>query len=479
MNKTLDAPIIAADTPHDTPETRNPLEESPVTSQNTQSLPDDTHISENEPPSIQELKFFLNQLYLILKPVMACILLSILWVKLTNASINYWDYGFTNQSNAGLSGGSVGAIFDSDASPGGISNALLIALIIIGQIVVATFVILCLFRYGKLEIFFGFIVLSTSGLLGYFGYRLGIALLGFFNAPMDYITFIFFVVNFAVGGLAVVFYKGPMWLQQCYLIIMSSLMAFSFSSLPALVTWILLAMLAIWDLIAVLTPYGPLKLLIETSRSQNKEIPALLYTVAVWMMASGGELEQTEKTVNPADTNPGAPPSLVSEPLSDYQDTRPLTDRTRETIDGIELQDLSNREQPNQPEPPKEEDEPRSGLKLGLGDFVFYSVLVGRAGNYCIMHLNPLALYDWLTTITCTIAVLSGLTMTIILLALNRRALPALPISIAFGILFYFVSALVLVPFVNSLTLIPARVNVTDANGLWVGKGIGATTLFV
>ncbi|RUS19418.1 Presenilin-domain-containing protein [Endogone sp. FLAS-F59071] len=67
--------------------------------------------------------------------------------------------------------------------------------------------------------------------------------------------------------------------------------------------------------------------------------------------------------------------------------------------------------------------EERSGLKLGLGDFVFYSVLIARA----------------------------GLTATIFLLAIAKKALPALPISIAFGMLFYFVAKTVLVPFVGQV----------------------------
>jgi presenilin 1 len=68
--------------------------------------------------------------------------------------------------------------------------------------------------------------------------------------------------------------------------------------------------------------------------------------------------------------------------------------------------------------------------------------------------------------------------MTIILLVLARRALPALPISIAFGILFYFVSAVVLVPFVNSLTPQSSK-NITLETGLWVGRSSGATTFYM
>jgi presenilin 1 len=80
-----------------------------------------------------------------------------------------------------------------------------------------------------------------------------------------------------IGGLAITFYKGSLWLQQIYLIILSSLMAYNFSNFPALATWILLGLLAVWDLIAVLCPFGPLKLLIEHSRKENVEIQGLLY----------------------------------------------------------------------------------------------------------------------------------------------------------------------------------------------------------
>jgi presenilin 1 len=68
-------------------------------------------------------------------------------------------------------------------------------------------------------------------------------------------------------------------------------------------------------------------------------------------------------------------------------------------------------------------------IKLGLGDFIFYSVLVGRA-----------AMYSPITCAFCFIAVIIGLVLTLFALAAYGKALPALPISIALGVVTYFLS---------------------------------------
>ena len=73
-------------------------------------------------------------------------------------------------------------------------------------------------------------------------------------------------------------------------------------------------------------------------------------------------------------------------------------------------------------------DEEESNIQLGLGDFIFYSLMViksAKSGNA----------FACLSTFA---AVLVGLTLTLIILIMRKQALPALPISIALGVSVHF-----------------------------------------
>jgi len=90
------------------------------------------------------------------------------------------------------------------------------------------------------------------------------------------------------------------------------------------------------------------------------------------------------------------------------------------------------------------EDSGRNSIRLGLGDFIFYSVLVAKAAEY-----------SFTTFIVCMLVILAGLGGTLILLSVFHHALPALPISIILGIFFYIVTRFLVQPWVEDILLKP------------------------
>jgi len=192
-----------------------------------------------------------------------------------------------------------------------------------------------------------------------------------------------------------------------------------------------LAAIAVYDLFAVLCPKGPLRVLVETAQERDEPIPALIYNASLVMMMGNHSDDETDTTKPYRDDD------------DDDDDDKKKEKEKKKKGDGDE--DDEDEDEDDK----KDEDEEKAtpvnksrGVKLGLGDFVFYSVLVGRA-----------ALFDMLTVFTSFIGIVTGLFCTILLLALWRKALPALPISIFFGILFFFATRFFLLPFIDALVV--------------------------
>jgi presenilin 1 len=84
------------------------------------------------------------------------------------------------------------------------------------------------------------------------------------------------------------------------------------------------------------------------------------------------------------------------------------------------------------------EESGRNSIRLGLGDFIFYSVMVAKAAET-----------SFTTFIACMLVILAGLGGTLILLSVFHHALPALPISIFLGIFFYLITRFFIQPWVE------------------------------
>lgn len=253
---------------------------------------------------------------------------------------------------------------ESDSVGTKAGGVLLNALAMVGMLFVVTTLMLLLYKYRCYRVMYGWLLFSVASLLFTFGGVVLRQLLATYEVPADEPTLLLFLYNVAVVGTLVVFWgslgfgEDPQLAQQGYLVVISALMAFSATKLPEWTTWGVLGAVSAWDVVAVLTPRGPLKLLVEEAEKREEAIPGLVY--------SGDD------------------------------------------------------------------------IKLGLGDFIFYSILVGRA-----------SLTDGATAVSCAVAVLAGLCSTLALLPVFEQALPALPISIVLGAAFYFCMTLLVGPFTS------------------------------
>ncbi|XP_050069458.1 presenilin homolog isoform X1 [Anopheles maculipalpis] len=385
-------------------------------------------------------------------------------------------------------------------------NALANSLILMTVIVIMTILLIVLYKHRCYKVIHGWLILSSLLLLFLFSGLYLFEILRAYNVPMDWFTAGLLVWNFGVVGMISIHWQGPLRLQQGYLIFVAALMALVFIKyLPEWTTWAVLAVISIWDLIAVLTPKGPLRILVETAQERNEQIfPALIYSSTIMYSYLGTHTDPDgpapfsgERTIGTGGGSGGASRTVGGYGAVNNHAT-PSTAQTGATVEGMPLVAIRNdrthdlpRDQTagftpdwaattnqrvtrrqievqaniaNNPSRPEyrtvtaeanrggsdplpgvaiyDQAEER-GIKLGLGDFIFYSVLVGKASSYG----------DWNTTIACFVAILVGLCLTLLLLAIFRKALPALPISIFFGLIFCFVTSVIVKPFTEALTL--------------------------
>lgn len=270
------------------------------------------------------------------------------------------------------------------------------ALIVVGCVVVVTFAMVALYHFHLEVVLYAWLAFSAVSI---FFLQLWIWLdlfCTYFQIPYNAISMGVFIWNVGVVGVVSTFYYAHPTVTQVYMIVASISVAWSLTALPEWTTWALLFTFATYDIVAVLSRQGPLHLLIRVAQERQEPIPGFVYDSA------GG----VAPLVRPATQ---APPPPVPAGSAQSPDTT-LATTVRHA----------------------------APFKLGLGDFIFYSLLVGRA-----------SLSGFVPWSFCMISVLTGMVGTLLSLLLFRdtlHALPALPCSIFLSIAVFVGCKLVLGP---------------------------------
>lgn len=260
-------------------------------------------------------------------------------------------------------------------------------------ILVMTSMIYILYKHRCTIVLYGFLIV-ISGFA--FVSPLWIMLdLTFTYFQIPYTTVFMAALLWNIGSVAVlsVFYYCHPVVTQANLIAYSVVSAWMLTRLSEWTAWSILVCISLYDIFAVLYTHGPLRLLVNLTQHRNEPLPGFVYNCS--------------NRVTPIRRETCVAHDMATNSASDVSQTSSV-----QGVANVQRKDTTS-----------------SSIRLGLGDFIFYSLLVAKASDV-----------GFVPYVLCLVAVLTGLVAVIILQIsmTSHIALPALPISIFLGAAVFF-----------------------------------------
>lgn len=341
--------------------------------------------------------------------------------------------------------------------------SILNAIIIVAMVTVITLLMVLLYKLRCMKVIITWFVISAAMIFFFLFWVWADLFCTRFQIPYELVGMALLLWNFGVVGIIAIFYYAHPKFMQSYLVVLSIIMAWFLTRLPEWSTWAILLAIAIYDIVAVMMPKGPLQMLVREAQERNEPIPGFVYDSGQGAGIRASTPQQRDAPVANPITQPAQPwnetdsrtanGEMASEaaPTVAAPATAPTTAPAAAAAGGTAPAAAPGAAAaaaaPEQMEEEEEEEEPdpfeaaeyAQPFKLGLGDFIFYSLLVGRASQFSYV--------SWMTCYVCVVMGLVGTLTCLLFLRGKVPALPALPISIFSATAAYFVTRYSTVPY--------------------------------
>uniref|UniRef100_A0A8R1TMJ6 Presenilin n=2 Tax=Onchocerca TaxID=6281 RepID=A0A8R1TMJ6_ONCVO len=282
---------------------------------------------------------------------------------------------------------------------------------------------------------------------------------GFQTTPPIFTTLI--VITYGTIGILVFFTKiTPLYMHQFYVICNCSLVSvFYLRMFPTHTTWFVLVCIIIWDAFAVLAPVGPLRRINEKAHEYSDQVLRFLMFTAedrydaphdeIVIKKYAAKLKQNKLSGNHGIN------SITK--LDLLQETEDECIRRRKTLYSkndtkaeivricAKFRACNEKKYDDMEFTVYDALNDGSSVRLGMGDFVFYSLLVGKAA----------ATHSAMCVVGSVIGILVGLIITLTILSGEDETAPALPVSITIALLLHFGIYLFVEPFYRQIVITP------------------------